>query len=74
MTLTGYLPLPRYLVIQFRIHRVSAPPRPRVEDPVKLQLREKVIELRTMGMGYPDIARSLNLSVGTVWNYANRKS
>ncbi|MBK9745800.1 MAG: helix-turn-helix domain-containing protein [Chloroflexi bacterium] len=29
-------------------------------------------ELRARGLSYPDIARLLDLSVGTVWNYANR--
>ncbi len=74
MTLTGYLPLPRYWVIEFHIHRVSAPPRLRIEDPNKTRLREKVQGLRAIGMSYPDIAHNLNLSVGTVWNYAHRKS
>jgi len=61
------------LVIEFRIHHVSAPPQQQAEDPNKQRLREQIHEMRALGMSYPDIAHLLNLSVGTVWNYANRK-
>ncbi|MBE2269623.1 MAG: hypothetical protein IAE80_15410 [Anaerolinea sp.] len=29
-------------------------------------------ELRTQGLSYPAIARALNISEGTAWNYANK--
>ncbi len=72
LTLTGYQPSPRYFIVEFRIYRVSAPPRQQTDDPHKQHLREQVHELRARGLSYPDIAHLLDLSVGTVWNYANR--
>ena len=43
----------------------------RSDDPKKILLRERVVQLRCSGYSYPAIAGQLGISVGTVWNYAN---
>jgi len=68
----GYAPLPRYFSLRFSVRRRKNKLVVRPKDPDKARLRAKAQQLRETGMSYPAIARTLGISVGTVWNYAHR--
>ena len=57
---TGHLPLPRYFRTEFRIQRVPAQSRVRVEEPRKAHAREQVQVYRALGMSYSHLANSVN--------------
>ncbi|MBA3868338.1 MAG: helix-turn-helix domain-containing protein [Anaerolineae bacterium] len=67
---TGRRTYPRYFRVEFAFNRAVYRYRPRQVEPAKKQLQAKVIELRSSGWSYPEIAKHLNISVGTAWNMA----
>ena len=70
---TGRRTYPRYFRVEFAFNRAKYRKLPRAVDPMKVELREKISELRSNGESYPEIAGRLGISVGNVWNIANYK-
>jgi hypothetical protein len=64
---------PRYFKLEFAFRRVAYQAHPRSMDPAKMELRSKVIELRSQGWGFATIARHFDISVGTAWNMVKGK-
>lgn len=71
---TGRRTYPRYFKVEFTFNRAKYKDQPRPFDPTKLKLQAQVIEFRSEGWSFPKIARYLDISVGTVWNLARKKS
>jgi hypothetical protein len=65
---TGRRTYPRYFRIEFAFSRAKYHAEDRPIDSEKVELQEKVIELRSKGWSFPTIARHLDISVGTAWN------
>ena len=70
---TGRRTYLRYFKLEFAFRRAAYQACPRANDPTKVELQAKVIELRSSGWSFPAIAKYLDISVGTVWNKAKYK-
>ena len=71
---TGRRTYPRYFKLEFAFRRAAYQAHPRAIDPAKLELQAKVVELRSQGWSFPEIAKYLNISVGTAWNISRLKN
>ena len=71
---TGSRTYPRYFKLKFAFNRAKYIAQPRTVDPAKIELQTQVIELRLRGWSFPDIARHLDISVGTAWNLSSLKN
>jgi DNA-binding NarL/FixJ family response regulator len=65
---------PRYVKLEFVFHRAKYQSQPRQINPAKVELQAQVIELRLRGWSYPEIARHLDISVGTAWNMTKKET
>ena len=70
---TGRRTYPRYFKLEFAFTRAKYTIQPRPIDQAKIELQTKVIELRSRGCSFPEIAKHLNISIGTAWNMAQHK-
>ena len=70
---TGRRTYPRYFRVEFAFRRASYKADPRPINHTKLKLQAKATELRSKGWCYPEIAKFLDISVGTAWNMAKHQ-
>ncbi len=71
VTPSGAVMYPRVFEFELVVQRLKRRRSPQPETPIRAALRKRAIQLREQGLSYPEIARELNISVGTAWNLSN---